>query len=323
MGTAGAFSKGLHEVGNGVYAYLQPDGTWGLSNAGLISAGGEALLVDTLMDVQHTADMLATMRARVPAAQRIEMVVNTHGNPDHFFGNELVADSRIIASAASLPDMRRVDPNRLAGTEANWQDLGDAGAFFHETMGQKFDFRNITVTLPTETFETETTLSVGGKAVHLRDLGPAHTRGDAIAYVPADRVVFTGDLLFHKGHPIIWAGPVGNWIAACDYLLGLDVEVIVPGHGPLADKSAVDDLKSYLLYLRDEARVRFDAGIGFEEAARDIVLDAFSDWSDSERVVANVFALYREFRGESPQPEGPDLFAAMGRYRKAVRSVKA
>ena len=72
-------------------------------------------------------------------------------------------------------------------------------------------------------------------------LGPAHTAGDVLAWVPDDRTVFTGDLLFIGGTPIMWAGPVGNWLAACDRILEMDAENIVPGHGPMTDAAAIYD----------------------------------------------------------------------------------
>jgi len=129
-------------------------------------------------------------------------------------------------------------------------------------------------------------------------------------------VVFTGDLLFNEGHPIVWAGPVQNWIDACDYMLGLDVETVVPGHGPITDLSGVRNFRTYLEYIRRAARARYDAGMGWEEAGLDISLDAFKGWTDEERIMANVFALYREFGASFRPNEGRDLFGAMGRYRK-------
>jgi len=315
-----AFSKGLHDIGNGVYAYLQPDGTWGWSNAGLVVDGDVTLLIDTLFDLRLTADMLATMRAAVPASRTIDTLVNTHGNPDHVFGNELVTGATIIASAAAAEEIRNMNPRRMQSMETNWENLGDAGWFYHDTMGPKFDFSNITVTPPTQTFEQRLDLSVGTKDIQLFNVGPAHTAGDTIVYVPGDRVVFTGDILFNNGHPIVWAGPVANWIAACDLLMGLDVDVVVPGHGPIADRSAVRELKTYLEYISAEARRHFDAGLTYEAAARKIDLNAFRTWSDAERIVANVATLYREFRGDAARPEGPELFAAMGRYRKEHHS---
>ncbi len=183
-------------------------------------------------------------------------------------------------------------------------------------MGTRFDFEGITLTLPSRTFERELGLSVGGKEVRLVEVGPAHTGGDVVVYVPAERTVFTGDILFVGGHPVIWAGPIANWIRACDLILGWDVETVVPGHGPITDKGGVRAMKHYLEYIRDEARKRFDAGLGYEEAARDISLAPFAGWTDPERIVANTRALYREFADDRAPPDAMEVFAAMGRYHR-------
>ncbi|MCA3152343.1 MAG: MBL fold metallo-hydrolase, partial [Rhodocyclaceae bacterium] len=65
------YTKGLHDLGNGCHAWLQPDGSWGYSNSGLVSDGGETLLVDTLFDLAHTQEMLDGYRSAVPAARTI------------------------------------------------------------------------------------------------------------------------------------------------------------------------------------------------------------------------------------------------------------
>src|ERR1043165_5686732 len=113
------YSKGLHDIGNGLYAYLQPDGSWGWSNAGLIVDGDQTLLVDTLFDLKLTAEMLSTMRAAVPAAKRIPPWVNTHHNGDHVYGNQLVADAEIIASKTCAEEMELLKPEALAQMVAN------------------------------------------------------------------------------------------------------------------------------------------------------------------------------------------------------------
>ena len=312
--TKWSFTKGLHDLGAGCHAYLQPDGSWGWSNAGLVTDSGEALLVDTLMDLRLTGEMLTTMRQNVPAAARIGTLVNTHSNPDHTFGNQLVSGAQIIASTACAREMRDLPPPSAPGSiRRDWAKLGEAGAFFQEVMGSRFSIEGITLTFPTQTFDDKLVLEVGDKKVHLVEVGPAHTGGDVVVFVPQDRVVFTGDILFMKGHPVVWNGPVSNWIRACDLMLGWDIDIVVPGHGPITDKSGIRGLKQYFEYVRDQSRKYYDAGIGYEEAARGIALDAFADWLDPERIVVNVLAWYREFSGDQSEINSLALRGAMAR----------
>ncbi len=306
-------NSSLHELGDGLYAYEQPAGGWGWSNAGLITGDGTSLLVDTLFDLQRTRELLDTIK---PITDRhpIEQAMNTHGNGDHWFGNELLPDGiPIVATAAALEEMEAVGP-QLVHALFNLLDLGpEFDAFAQRTM-RRFDFEDITPRLPTETFTGRRELRVGDRAVELIELGPAHTAGDAIAHVPDAAAVFTGDILFIKGTPIVWAGPVSNWIAACDAILGFDARVIVPGHGPITDASGVRDVQRYLRYVRDEARERFDAGMDEIAAADDIDISDFAEWGDKERIAVNVTTLYREFDptlGEVPVPE---QFVRMARW---------
>ncbi len=306
-----ASMRGLTDVGNGIYAYLQPDGSWGWSNAGLVVDGDESLLVDTLFDVPLTREMLSAMQAAEPAAAaRIDTVVNTHANGDHCHGNELVAEAEIIASKAAAEEMDELPPSVLAAIVAGTRGQDTKLARFIQHAFGPFQFDGILHTPPNRTFEKELSLRVGDKRVELYEVGPAHTRGDVLVHVPADRTVFTGDILFIEGTPIMWAGPVGNWIAACDRILSLSPEVIVPGHGPITDARGVEAVKAYLEFIRDEARNRYDAGLTAMEAAKDIGLGDFSSWGDAERIAVNVDTLYREFSGDAAAPP-TNLLAAM------------
>ena len=305
------YTKGLHELGNSVYAYLQPNGTWGWSNAGLITDGEASLLVDTLFDLRLTGEMLETMRRSVRAASHIDMVVNTHANGDHCYGNQLVADAQIIASQKTADEMvEGLQAAQMAALVKQAPALGQIGVYILHAFGP-FNFDNITLTPPSKTFEGQTTLQVGGKTVQLIEVGPAHTRGDTLAYLPAERVVFTGDILFIGGHPIIWAGPTSNWLRACDRILAMDVETIVPGHGPITDKKGVAEVKGYLQYVYDEARKRYESGMPAFEAAKDIPMDRYAAWSDGERIVVNVATIYRELSGDQSPPDMVSLISQM------------
>jgi glyoxylase-like metal-dependent hydrolase (beta-lactamase superfamily II) len=307
------YTKGLHDLGNGGYAWLQPDGGWGWSNAGLIVDEGESLLVDTLFDVPLTREMLAAMKRAEPrAAAKIGTLVNTHHNGDHCFGNECCEGAEIIAHTLAREAMAHEGPQRLALMMDAAPSLGETGAFLTRCFGA-FDFKGVTQTLPTTTFETEITRQVGSKTVHIMHVGPAHTPGDALVHVPRDRTVFTGDILFIEGHPVMWEGPVGNWIAACERILDMDVETVVPGHGPITDQRGVTAVRDYLVYIRDEAAKRYEAGLSAFDAARDIDMSDYDSWGDGERIVVNVATLYKEFSGERTANDAAALFGQMAR----------
>lgn len=310
------FSHGVHDIGNGLYGYVQPDGTWGWSNAGLVTSRGETLLVDTLMSMPLTRAMLDDF-AKVDGGDHIDTLVNTHANPDHFFGNGLVADAEIISTSKTREEMAEFNPRGLAQLSSNWENMGEAGEFLFETMGRTFDFSGVDeLTLPNRTFEDRLTLTVGDKSVELYDLGPAHTMSDTIAWVPGDRAVFTGDLLFNEGHPVLWAGPMTRWIAACEFIEQLAPEVVVPGHGPICGVEAVRNMRLYFEHLTKEARGRFDAGMDWRQAARDIPMKEYAHWTDPERVVANVYSLYKQWNPQLETAPPHALFAEMNRYRK-------
>ncbi len=310
------YSRGLHELGNGTYGYLLPDGSWGWSNAGLIVDGDQSLLVDTLFDAPLTREMLAAMAdATGVDAGSINTVVNTHANGDHTHGNGLCTHAEIIASAASAGEMAEFGAAQLHGLLQAADEMGEVGAYVKQIFGS-FDFGDVAERLPTRTFSGTLQLQVGDRAVELVEVGPAHTLGDVLVVVDDGRTIYTGDILFVNGTPIMWAGPVANWIAACDLIIERNPEVVVPGHGPITDIAGVTRVKEYLAYINTEARKRFDAGLSVRDAAFDIALADYSAWSDSERIAVNVAALYREY-GNDPEPlDTMTLFGLMAELRK-------
>jgi cyclase len=297
-----SYTKGLHEVGDGLFAYLQPDGGWGWSNAGLVVDGESTLLVDTLFDLRLTEEMLQTMRRSVPAAARIDTLVNTHANGDHCYGNQLVGDALIVASARTAEEMSELPPAAMAALVGQAPQMGELGEFFLSCFGS-FEFEGIELTLPKRTFSGELRLRVGERELVLIEVGPAHTRGDTLVHLPAERVLFSGDILFAGMHPIAWAGPVSHWIAACERILALDPQAIVPGHGPLSTVEQVRELKSYFEYLYEQARLRQAEGMTPLQAARSLALDRWADWKEHERLVVNIANVYAELeRSDPPDP---------------------
>jgi glyoxylase-like metal-dependent hydrolase (beta-lactamase superfamily II) len=317
------FDKGLVEVGDGVHAYLQPDGSWGWSNAGLVVGDGASTLVDTLFDLRLTREMLDTMSS-LTARAPIATVVNTHANGDHCYGNQLVGGPTVsfVASAATAAEMDEVPPSLLAALMAA-VPAGPVGDFVTHAFGP-FDFTGIEVPPITDTFSGRRTLDVGGRTAELIEVGPAHTRGDVLAWLPDERVLFAGDILFIGGTPIMWAGPVSNWIAACDLIEELQPATVVPGHGPLTDAAGARDVGDYLRFVQEGVAERHRAGMGPVAASRDLDLAVngtrFGSWGDRERLVVTVHGVWRELEPGYQPPGALELFALMAEDFAAHRA---
>lgn len=313
------YAEGLYELKSGVYAWMTPNGSWGESNAGLVVGDGASLLVDTLWDLKYTRAMLDAM-GPLTEASPIKTVVTTHADGDHWWGNELVADAEIIATRACIDELSSVQPKSMllmekTGKLLSWIPLFNADKVGHwfKNMATPYDFHDLTLTPPTHSFTGRMRITVGGRPVELIEVGPAHTQGDLIVYVPDARTLYSGDTLFVESTPVIWAGPVTNWLAALDLIIDMDVDVIVPGHGPVTDKSGVQQVKAYWEYVDAETRRRYDAGLSAAEAARDIVLGQafaggpFAAWNSPERMMTNVHTLYRHLQGRTDHPKKPEL----------------
>jgi glyoxylase-like metal-dependent hydrolase (beta-lactamase superfamily II) len=257
--------------------------------------------------------MLDDMAAATPAAASIGTVVNTHANGDHCYGNQLVAGADIVASSRSAKEMDEVPPSLLAAFMAMAPDLGPTGDYLVDIFGP-FEFDGIEVAPPTTTFDGTLDLRVGDRPVHLLELGPAHTGGDVAVHLPDAGVVFTGDLVFHGGHPIVWAGPVANWIAACDRLLALDAATVVPGHGPLGDRACIEAQRGYFEWLVAEATPRLTGGMTPMDAALDLAGGPYAGWGERERLVANLIALARDLELH-PADDVLTVFGSMASLR--------
>jgi 2-keto-4-pentenoate hydratase/2-oxohepta-3-ene-1,7-dioic acid hydratase in catechol pathway/glyoxylase-like metal-dependent hydrolase (beta-lactamase superfamily II) len=287
------YTRGLHEVGDRVWAWMLPDGGYGWSNAGLVAGDGASLLVDTLFDLALTREMLAAMRPITDAAPISDMVI-THSNGDHTHGNQLLDPSvRIIAATCTAEEIAHdVPPEMLAVTQVG--DLGPIATPWARARFGPFDFSGIRLRNADQTFDDKLTIDVGGRSVTLLNLGPAHTGADTVIHVPDAGVLFAGDLLFIGCTPIVWAGPIANWIAACDTMLALDAPTIVPGHGPITDADGIRAVRGYLEHVTEHADAAYRDGLSFQQAAEAIDLGPYADWLDAERVVVNVYQRYRE-----------------------------
>jgi glyoxylase-like metal-dependent hydrolase (beta-lactamase superfamily II) len=238
--------------------------------------------------------------------------VNTHGDGDHWWGNELVGAREIIATdAAAAHEMQALKPSSMRALRQLGTALERAGRPSGRClrgMTEPYEHRGITLTRPTRTFSGRLELDVGGRKVELIEVGPAHTQGDLIVHVPDARVVFAADVVFLQSTPVMWAGPLGNWLRALDTIAALDPAVIVPGHGPVTDIAGLDEIRAYWTYLESAARRRPDARAIVR--SDEFAAQPFAGWECPERAVINVHTLTRLRRGGA-EPKPPAVVRIM------------
>jgi glyoxylase-like metal-dependent hydrolase (beta-lactamase superfamily II) len=284
----------LQEIARDVYVCLQEDRGLGCSNSGLLNRDG-GLVVDTFWDLPHTRAMMAQYARvwREPARR----VVNTHHNGDHCWGNQLFTGAEIIGHRRCAEMMQKESAALLQGLRNATDNSDPAIAGFARLLAD-WDFTGVVLTPPTTLIDDRLSLDLGGLRADLIYVGPAHTAGDVIVHLPAERIVFTGDVLFRLCTPIGWEGTTERWCRALDEIVALDPAVVVPGHGPLCGVEGPREMKAYLEYVRDESRRFFEQGVAALDAAKRIDPGPYAGWTEPERIVFNVARAYRELRGE-------------------------
>ncbi|NUT47533.1 MAG: MBL fold metallo-hydrolase [Saccharothrix sp.] len=276
----------LQEIAPGVHAWIQPDGTWWINNAGAVHSGGEVVLIDTCATARRTRLFLDAVDAATGGAP-VRLAVNTHLHGDHVYGNALLPDSTVIV-AHEHTRQGILQDFILASTPPVWSPTPEWGVD--------------AVRAPTVSFRDEVTLHAGAKPVVVRHPGyAAHTVGDAVAWLPEERVLFTGDLVFHKVTPMIAMGSLEGALRSLDWLAAFEPAVAVPGHGPIvagADFAGVlDEHRRYYEFVRDTAVTGREKGWTPLEAAREADLGEFADLPDAERLVLNLHRAYADADG--------------------------
>ena len=216
------------------------------------------------------------------------MVVNTHPDVDHWWGNAALPGAEVVASAAAATAMRaEPTPQRLLAQRSLSKltghlpgRLGGGGRYMARSSPRLRSTRS-TLRFPDRTFTGRRTETVGGRTVGWSDHGAAHTASDSVVFVPDARVAFAGDLLFAAVTPIMWHGPVAGWLAALGPLVALEADMFVPGHGPVAGRDELQALRGYWAWLRHEVAQDRAAGRSPLEIAKRMPrarVRAFRDW---------------------------------------------
>jgi cyclase len=267
------------EVADGVFAYIQPDGSWWLNNTGFVAGGDLVLSIDTCSTEARTRAYLAEVERVAGAAPRL--LVNTHHHGDHTNGNCFLPFATII------------------GHELCRRSMLDTGILDPQGIWEPVEWGALALAPPFVTFEHRLDIHVGGLRVELHHIGvPAHTTNDVVAWIPERGVLFAGDLVFNGGTPFVLMGSVAGTLSALARLAEFPADVIVPGHGEPCDLEIVAVAGEYLRFVQDTAAAAHGAGLTPLEAARAADLGEFGELTDPERLAGNLHRAYAELEGQ-------------------------
>jgi cyclase len=273
----------------GVYAWVQPDGSWFINNAGAVHGGGDVVLIDTCATASRTRRFLGAV-ANATGGAPIRLAVNTHWHGDHTFGNALLPASTVLISHEHTRTEILADTMLTTELSPIWSPAPDWG--LSQTRG------------PTVVLSQDLALFAGDHRIELRHPGhEAHTQGDVVAWLPQQRVLFTGDLLFHHVTPLVLQGSFAGALRSVDWLRQFPATCIVPGHGPLIDETELGEVLAaqtrYYQLIQHTARTGLAAGRTPLQAACDCDLGEFSKWPDHQRIVLNLHRAYSDATGDA------------------------
>lgn len=288
----------LTELVPGVFAWVQPDGTWWINNAGAITdpSGREVFIVDTCATATRTRRFLDAV-ADATGDAPIRWAVNTHEHGDHTYGNWLLPGSATLFGHSEMR-IGLAGDFVIDGCPPIWEPVPDWGA-------QRRRLPDVTIT-------RDATVHVGARTIELRHPGhAAHTGGDLVAWLPDERVLFTGDLIFHGLTPLVMAGSLDGAREALEWIADFEPSVVVPGHGPIVTADELEgvlaDHDGYYRLVGDLARRLIAEDAALLDVARDADLGRFAEWADAERLVLNLHRAVAETGGPPF-----DLLAAFG-----------
>lgn len=270
--------KGVQEVSEGIFAWIQNDGSWWINNAGFLLARDGVVSIDTCATEMRTLAYLSAIRDVTD--RPIRTLINTHHHGDHTFGNYLFDTATIVGHENVREALISWG---LPKSDPYWSDV---------------DWGNVTLAPPFLTFRESITLWVDDLRCEVRHLGRrAHTDNDSIVWIPERRLLFSGDLLFNGGTPFLLQGSLAGARATIEDLRRLGPETIIPGHGPVCGPEVLDVVADYLEFVLKVAEDAHLAGVSPLEAARETALGEFAHLSDSERIVGNLHRAYADLAG--------------------------
>ena len=284
----------IEKLADGVYAAIHNDNEgYAICNGGIIDIGDKTIVLDPFISPTAARDLKE--HAEILTGRPVSLVINTHGHNDHTRGNQVfVPQADIIGTVNTRKD---IESGFYAGVEyekehspeelLNMQKLF-AKATGEEKKEQKMwclyhqaiieSFPELKMTLPNITITDTTTIWGTKREIVLIPTGIGHSKGDMIAYLPADSIIFMGDLLFVERHPFMGGGDPASWKRMLQKIVLLKPRIAVPGHGPVGDTNSIHVLIKYIDTLTEMVNEEIKKGTDEDEITELTMPEKYENW---------------------------------------------
>ena len=287
----------LVEFGDGIYGCIHKFGGKAICNVGIVDNGKETLIFDSFLSPDVTEELLNAVKDM--GLSPVKYVVNSHFHNDHIRGNQVFSkDVKIISTRKTKELIEEEEPLQIAYEKEN----APARLYYYDSLYNSFvgdkqsrEYKQILMwrpyyeTLSNSHIEVKTqlpnlfvdsilNLKGPNRKIQLISKGEGHTPSDLVMYLPDDRILFTGDLIFNKCHPYVAHGNIPKWKAWLDFMNSLEVSIIMPGHGQVGTEELIDKMMNYLQDLETTAEDLVNKNLSIEESDNIAVPDKYKEW---------------------------------------------
>lgn len=293
---------------DGVYAAIHSIGGQAICNAGIVDLGDKTLIIDTFLSLKAAQDFQNI--ANEVTSHSVHYIINSHYHNDHIRGNQVFKPKAIIISTSSTrtaisknePNQIEQEgdfaPKRLAKLEKDIESatgktqLQELNMWlgYYQALVESHPFQLIT--LPDITFEDNLTIYSTARRVELIEFA-GHTKSDIIMYLPEDKIVFTGDLVFIGCHPYLADGDPQILISSLNELKTMDIEKVVPGHGPVGTKDDIFRMINYIKMLQNFSKDFVVKGKPIDEVSNIKIPKPYDSWYFPDFFAINMKFMYK------------------------------
>lgn len=305
----------LIKLSDGVYAAIHKVGGKAICNVGVIDNGDETLVFDTFLSPAVAEELLEVIKDL--GLSPVKYVINSHFHNDHIRGNQVFSNAvKIISTSRTAELIEELEPAQLEYEKefaperyAHYDSLyhsftGDTTSRkyiqilmwrpYYETLAESH--KEVKTRLPDHMVNTFTEYNGSERKAILIPRGKGHSESDLILYLPDDKILFSGDLIFNQCHPYMGHGSLSGLKEWLKFLITLDIETVVPGHGPVGPKSIIAEMSDYVVAL--ESLTKDLPGMGLSSDALDSIQipDAYKAWWFDRFYPSNIRFTYTELK---------------------------